>query len=160
MTSHGPRTDNIHADIVRRIAAARYPFPDQTDWPESYRTLTNAGEQTRGVETTAGTLYPEIVIVDSDTGTVAEIGVVVSDISPEMAQPWRQLAALTKMHPGSGAPHFFIYVPEGQEAEALRVLQVEQVPFGGLRTYLLDASGALQVTPVITPVDPKDHRPT
>jgi hypothetical protein len=153
-------SDDAHADIVRRIAATRFPFPDQTDWPSTYRTMTNAGQQRHGVETPSGMLFPDIVILDDATQTVAEIGIVVTDLTTVKIEPWQHLASLAKRHPHSAAPHFFIYVPEGLEGEAVRLLEQHDIPFGGLRTFALDSGETLRVEPVDTPVDPKDHRRT
>lgn len=154
-------TPTVHDEIVRTIAALRYPFPVQTDWPASYVTLTNTDVEARGVSVEGGnTLYPDIVIVDANTNSVAEIGEVEVEIDATMAVKWRLFASFTKVHPESGAPHFFIYVPEGLEEDANAVLAEFDVPCGGLRTFALSDSGALRVTPVTTTVDPKDHRAT
>jgi hypothetical protein len=153
-------SDEIHDSIVRGIAASRYPFPDQTDWPPTYLTLTNEMEATRGIETEHGVRYPDIVIVDSATGDIAEIGEVEVEVGEHMVEKWRLYADNTRSHSTSGAPHFFIYVPEGLQDEALRILSEHGVPFGGVRSYLIDINDELRVNPIATPVDPKDHRPT
>ncbi|HUG15945.1 MAG TPA: hypothetical protein VMM78_13120 [Thermomicrobiales bacterium] len=152
-------TPPVHDDVVRQIAALRYPFPDQTDWPLSFRTLTNVDGEVRGVSANGSLLYPDIVIVDSDNGSVVEIGEVEVEIDATMVVKWRLYASHSRTHPESHAPHFFIYVPEGLETDAISLLTTYAVPHGGLRTFRLD-DDQLRVTPVTTAVDPKDHRPT
>lgn len=153
-------TPPVHDDVVRAIAVLRFPFPDQTDWPNSYRTLTNVDGQQRGVSANGNVMYPDIVIVDARTDAVVEIGEVEVEIDETMVVKWRLYASNTKVHSESGAPHFFIYVPEGLENSALDALMRYAVPYGGLRTFAFDDVGQLRVTPVTTTVDPKDHRAT
>jgi hypothetical protein len=153
-------TPTVHDEAVRRIAALRYPFPDQTDWPDSYRTLTNVDGEQRGVSANGNTLYPDIVIVDSRTDCIVEIGEVEVEIDDTMAVKWRLFASVTKLHSDSNVPHFFIYVPEGLEVDASSVLSRYEVPCGGLRTFTIGGDDDLRVLPVTTAVDPKDHRPT
>jgi hypothetical protein len=153
-------TPPVHDEVVNAIAALRFPFPDQTDWPDTYQTLTNVGSQRRGVSANGNMLYPDIVIVDARTDEVVEIGEVEVEIDETMVVKWRLFASNTRTHPESNAPHFFIYVPEGHEDSALATLSRYSVPCGGLRTFGFDESGQLWIRPVTTTVDPKDHRET
>jgi hypothetical protein len=153
------QTSPEHHDlVVATIAQTRYPFPDQTDWPASFQTIANAPQQLRSVTTATGTSFPDIVIVDADTDQVAELGEVEVEIGEHHVDKWREYAALTRFHPGSGAPHFFIYVPDGLATETMALLREHDVPFGGLRTWAIDEDGRVAVHPIVTPVDAKDHR--
>jgi hypothetical protein len=154
-----PGVSGAHHDaVVEQIAQSRYPFPDQTDWPESYDTVTNAPVRQRSVMTDAGEAYPDIVIVDRTTDEVVELGEVEVEVSEEDVEKWRAYAALTKVHATTGAPHFFIYVPDGLATETLRLLQTHDVPYGGLRTWEVTDTGLVRIVPIVTPVDAKDHR--
>ncbi len=53
-----------HDRAVRYIAASRFPFPAQLDWPPDYVTLTNQSARRRGVPGRGGTDYPDIVVID------------------------------------------------------------------------------------------------
>lgn len=147
-----------HDNVVATIAQTRFPFPDQTDWPTSYVTHTNAPERQRAVMLSSGESFPDIVIIDSNTDQVAELGEVEVEITEQLVAKWRELAALTKLHSTSGVPHFFIYVPEGMATDTLRLLREHDVPFGGLRTWEITYDGLVAIIPIITPVDAKDHR--
>lgn len=156
--SISPISPEHHDTVVVTIAQTRFPFPDQTDWPASYQTITNAPEQRRSVTTATGTSFPDIVIVDSDTDVVAELGEVEVEVGEHHISKWRDYAALTKLHPASGSPHFFIYVPDGLATETLALLRTHDVPYGGLRTWAIDEDGRVAIHPITTPVDSKDHR--
>ena len=147
-----------HDAVVEQIARTRYPFPDQTDWPETYDTVTNAPQRQRAVNTTSGDAYPDIVIVDRTTDQVVELGEVEVETGEHHVAKWLAYAALTKTHATSGAPHFFIYVPDGIATETLRLLKEHEVPYGGVRTWEITDNGLIRVLPIVTPVDAKDHR--
>jgi hypothetical protein len=147
-----------HDAVVVNITQTRYPFPDQTDWPASYVTIANVPARQRAVMTTSGEQYPDIVILDSTTDQVAELGEVEVETGAHLVDKWREYAALCRVHPESGAPHFFLYVPEGMATETLGLLREHEVPFGGVRTWEINREGRVAVIPIITPVDSKDHR--
>ena len=65
---------NENARVTRWIAANRFPFPDQTDWPAAYVTITNESGPIRGVAVGDGMSFPDIVIVDGISQDIAEIG--------------------------------------------------------------------------------------
>jgi hypothetical protein len=153
---HKPGADT-HDNVVRWVAANRYPFPDQTDWPASYRTITNETERHRGIPTDEGIRYPDIVIVDSNTGQVVEIGEVEVETGEHLVEKWAFYASICKEHPASGRRHFFVYVPEGLEGQTQQLLDAAGIPYGGIRTWNPHHS-EMHITPIVTPVDRKDHR--
>jgi len=156
--SVSPIAPEYHDAVVDLIAKTRYPFPDQTDWATSYVTITNTPTPQRSVMSAQGEAFPDIVIVDADTGQVAELGEVEVEVGAHLVSKWREYAAMTKMHADSGAPHFFIYVPDGMATETLALLREHDVPFGGLRIWSIDVDGLVSIHPIVTPVDAKDHR--
>jgi hypothetical protein len=145
-----------HDRIVRFVAARRFPFPGQTDWPADNVTLVNAGERRRGIATPAGTHYPDIVVV-STAGDVREVAEVETEVTPEAAERWAWGSAASDTKTRSGARHFFVYVPAGCDAEARRLLEARRISFAGLRTWEVDGAGAIRIVPVVTPGDAKDH---
>jgi hypothetical protein len=151
--------DNLHNRVVRQVAATRFPFPDQADWPQTFATLTNETTQQRGIPGPNGTsIYPDIVIVDSATDRVAEIGEVETDVDDDCLEQWRFGAEASRTHPVSGVRHFFVYVPAGQEERARDLLERGDVLYGGVRAWDVDADGEIRIVPFVTPVDQKDHR--
>ncbi len=52
---------------------------------------------------------------------------------------------------------FFLYVPEGKEETALRLLEGSGVEYDGLRTWAVK-DGSLVITPIKTHDTVKDHR--
>jgi hypothetical protein len=157
MSEHPFDPDDVHDRVVRFIAATRYPFPDQTDWPASYVTLTNDEHQQRGIATDAGMAFPDIVIVDAEADRIAEIGEVETGVDPDFTRKWALYASVCKPS-STGARSFFIYVPRGYGQDALRVLEESGVSYAGLRTYHIEPDGEIRITPIATPGDAKDHR--
>jgi len=144
------------AAVVAYVAATRYPFPNQADWPADYQTIINLPERRQPVETSAGILYPEIVILDGE-GRVREGGVVVSSVEATMAKEWAALAPVFDNRTETGVQHFFVYVPEGEEDAARELLRDNNISYAGLRTYRLDGETVV-ITAVETPAGSKDHR--
>ena len=68
---------------------------------------------------------------------------------------WRLLSERTGI--GRRTKKFFLYVPDGKEAEAERLLEENRISYAGLRTWAIK-DGSLVVTPIKTPDGPKDHR--
>ena len=143
--------------VVRIIAATRFPFVDQTDWGEDYITITNdGGKRIRGVMGPDGPIYPSIVITRANT-EIQEIGEVETEdtVTEARVPEWRLMSEAAGM--GRRTRKFFLYVPEGKEGTAERLLEDSSVEYAGLRTWAV-RDGGLVVTPVKTPDDPKDHR--
>ncbi len=148
--------EKIKRRVTRIIAATRFPFVDQEDWPDDYVTITNDSEGRWGIEAPWGAVYPSIVIVDEE-GRMREVGEVETQGTVTEAQvaKWRLLSERTGM--GRRTKKFFLYVPEGKEREAERLLEENGISYAGLRTWAIKG-GDLVVTPIKTPDEPKDHR--
>jgi hypothetical protein len=143
--------------VIRIIAATRFPFVDQTDWGEDYVTITNeSGKKIRGVSGPMGYVYPSIVITKGNTD-IQEIGEVETEDTVTEAQvpKWRLLSEKTGM--GRRVKKFFLYVSEGKEETALRLLEGNGVEYDGLRTWAVK-DGSLVITPIKTHGTVKDHR--
>ena len=149
--------DELKDRVIRIIAATRFPFVDQTDWGKGYVTITNeGGKRVRGIMGPDGPIYPSIVITKANTD-IQEIGEVETEDTVNGAQvpKWKLLSEAAGM--GRRTRKFFLYVPEGLEGAAERLLEENGVEYAGLRTWAV-RDGGLVVTPVNTPDDPKDHR--
>lgn len=143
--------------VIRIIAATRFPFVDQKDWGLDYVTITNDdGKRIRGIAGPMGYVYPSIVVTRANT-EIQEIGEVETDATVAEAQvpKWRLMSEAAGM--GRRTKKFFLYVPEGKEGIAERLLEENGIEYAGLRTWAV-RDGGLVVTPVKTPDDPKDHR--
>lgn len=143
--------------VIRIIAATRFPFVDQTDWGEDYVTITNEdGKKIRGISGPMGYVYPSIVITKANTD-IQEIGEVETEDTVTEAQvpKWRLMSKKTGM--GRRVKKFFLYVPEGKEETALRLLEGNGVEYDGLRTWAVK-DGSLVITPIKTHDTVKDHR--
>ena len=79
--------------IARIIAATRFPFVDQENWPKDRQTIVNDEVKRYAISTSIGILYPNIVIAHSD-GSIREIGVVETSesVSEESLPRWRALS--------------------------------------------------------------------
>ena len=152
-------TSNVerHDLAVRQIAANRFPFPDQQDWPSDYITLTNQSVKRRGVPGPNGTDYPDIVVING-RGELREIGEIELDVAEVYADRWAHASAACDDNTTSGVQHFFVYVPPGSEAEAIRLLEAHQISYAGVRTWALSSDRAVTIDPIVTNGDPKDHR--
>jgi len=143
--------------VIRIIAATRFPFVDQTDWGEDYVTITNeGGKKIMGVSGPMGYVYPSIVITKGNTD-IQEIGEVETEDTVTEAQvpKWRLMSEKTGM--GMRVKKFFLYVPEGKEETALRLLEGASVEYDGLRTWKVK-DGSLIITPIKTHDTLKDNR--
>lgn len=152
-----PSKEELRDRVIRIIAATRFPFVDQTDWGEGYVTITNeGGRRVRGVMGQDGPVYPGIVITKENT-CIQEIGEVETDdtVAEDQVPKWRLLSERAGM--GRRTRKFFLYVPEGKEGIAERLLEENGIEYAGLRTWAV-RDGSLVITPVKTPDDPKDHR--
>ncbi len=151
-------SSDVHDNVVRCVAQNRFPFPDQTDWPAEYVTITNETERQRGIEDGGSTYHPDIVIVDLRTDQVVEIGEVEVETGDHLIDKWRTFAEHSRQHPTSGSRHFFVYVPDGMESKTQLLLEQHHIPYGGVRAYTVSNIGDVAIVPIATPVDPKDHR--
>jgi hypothetical protein len=142
--------------IIRIIAATRFPFVDQEDWGEGYITIVNDEMKRSGIETETEIIYPSIIITLAD-GRTQEIGEVETEDSVNVANvpKWR----LFSDSAGNGryVKKFFLYVPEGVEEKAVKLLENNNIEFSGVRTYAVK-NGNLVVTPIKSNDGPHDHR--
>ena len=149
--------EELRDRVIRIIAATRFPFVDQTDWGEDYVTITNeGGKKIRGISGPMGYVYPSIVITKGNTD-IQELGEVeTEDTVTEVQVPkWRLMSEKTGM--GRRVKKFFLYVPEGKEETALRLLEGNGVEYDGLRTWTVK-DGGLVIIPIKTHDTVKDHR--
>jgi hypothetical protein len=146
-----------HDRAVRFIAASRFPFPGQTDWPLDNLTLTNETERKQGIAGPAGTHYPDIVIV-SKAGQIREVAEIEIEVGPARARIWAASSAASDNGTKTGVKHFFVYVPPGEEQNAIALLDGNQISYAGVRTWSVDAAGRIRIVPVVTTGDPKDHQ--
>ena len=143
--------------IARIIAATRFPFVDQEDWDESRITIVN-DYRTRAwaLSTPGGDLYPSIVVLNGD-GSIRECGEVetAATFKWETVEKWAAMSRHTGM--GEKFKKLFLYVPEGSEKEAERLLDDAKIEYAGLRTWAIKG-GNLVLKPIRTPDMAKDHR--
>jgi hypothetical protein len=142
--------------IIRIIAATRYPFVDQEDWGEGYITIVNDEMKRKGIETGTEIVYPSIVITHAD-GRIQEIGEVENEDSVNVANvpKWRLFS--DSAGKGRFVKKFFLYVPEGVEEKAVKLLENNNIEFSGVRVYALN-NGNLVITPIKSNDGPHDHR--
>jgi hypothetical protein len=148
---------STHDSVVQHIARTRFPFPGQTTWPEGYVTITNAPEKTKPIETTLGTHYPDIHIVDR-TGRTREIGEVEMEVDETRLPLLKAASEATDNDTPTKVRHFFVYVPAGQEAAAQAMLEKAGISYAGVRGFTVDGAGTVSVVPFVTKGDPYDHQ--
>jgi hypothetical protein len=148
--------ETIRNRIIRIIAATRFPFVDQEDWGEGYITIINDEVKRRGIETGTEIIYPSIVITQSD-GRIQEIGEVETekDVNVANVPKWRLFS--DSAGKGRFVKKFFLYVPEGAEEKAVKLLENNNIEFSGVRTYAVK-NGNLIITPIKSNDGPHDHR--
>ena len=142
--------------IARIIAATRFPFLDQEDWGEGFITIVNDEIKVRGIETDEGTIYPSIVILRSDR-EIQEIGEVEMEdgVKVENVPKWRLFSENTKV--SRFVKKFFLYVPEGFEEKAMKLLENNNIEYAGLRSWEI-VKGNLLLVPVKSTDGSHDHR--
>jgi hypothetical protein len=147
---------NDHDRVTRWIAANRFPFPDQTDWPAAYVTITNESGPVRGIAVGDETHYPDILIVDGASQRIAEIGEVESGIPDDAVEKWSACSSACTQS-NTGARSFFVYTPPEICDEAQRILESNRISYAGVRGFVVDGETVV-ITPVVTRGDAKDHR--
>ena len=144
--------------VARIIAATRFPFVDQENWPEDAKTIVNDETKRFGVKWGEGVEYPSIVILKGD-GSVREFGSVESaeSITDDSVARWRMLSDCAPR--GHKYKKLFLYVPQGCEEKTLKLLEQNDIDYDGIRGYsVLD--GGLRITPFKTLNDEYDHQVT
>lgn len=150
---------SIHDRVARYIAETRFPFPDQTDWPEDYQTVVNAGNPQAAVKVKEHLHYPDIVVVDGQ-GVVREIGEVEMQLRPEFVPRLTIASMAAPMIPGADVRHFFLYVPAEHAEHAAEFVESYRLSLAGLRTFEIDDDDVIHIRPVETRGHAKDHRET
>jgi hypothetical protein len=148
---------DLHDRVARHIARTRFPFPDQTDWPETYQTIVNAGNPVFGVVIDGETAFPDIVIAD-ETNSLRELGEVETDVSPSLVDKWTGYSKALPFNERDNCYSFFLYVPEGRQEHAVALLEGNGIPYAGVRSYRIEPDGSVRVLPFKTPGAAKDHR--
>lgn len=146
-----------HDAVVAHVAATRFPFPGQTTWPDDYITLTNAPKKQRSVPTPEAEYFPDIVIVDGN-GKTREIGDVEVTLDPTKLPLWRAASAAGDYLADYGTRIFFLYVPQGLEEAAQKLLDDNDIPYCGVRAYVADDEGKISILPFVTRGNPYDHQ--
>ena len=149
--------ESEHDHVAAHVAATRFPFPGQADWPADYRTVVNAPTPREAIPGPDGPLYPDIVVLDG-SARVREVGEVETEVGPACVARWAACAAAADDRTETGVRHFFLYVPAGLESAARALLEQGGVSYAGLRVYRVGTDGRIAIVPVVTPGGPKDHR--
>lgn len=147
----------LHDRVARHIAGTRFPFPDQTDWPATYRTIVNAGSPSYGVNIDGKTVFPDIVIVD-ETNALCEMGEIETSVSPDQVAKWAGMSRSLPFNEQDRCYSLFVYVPEGLQERATALLETNDIPYAGVRSYRVESDGSVRVVPFKTPGAAKDHR--
>jgi hypothetical protein len=144
--------------VARIIAATRFPFVDQENWPTEARTIVNDETRRFGVKWEDGVEYPSIVVLNGDGG-IREFGSVeiADSINEESVPRWRMLSDCAPR--GRIYKKLFLYVPEGFEEKTLKLLEMNDVEYDGIRGYSVK-DGGLRITPYRTLNDEYDHQVT
>jgi hypothetical protein len=144
--------------ISRIIAATRFPFVDQENWPDGRITIVNDETKKFGIKWEKGILYPNIVVLDCD-GSVREFGLVEpkEEINEESIPKWRTMSEVAPF--GRKFKKLFFYVPKGYEDALIHLLDENKIEFDGIRGYKIE-SGSLKIIPFITKNDEYDHQIT
>lgn len=144
--------------IARIIAATRFPFVDQENWPKDRQTIVNDEVKRYAISTSIGILYPNIVITHPD-GSIREIGVVetLESVSEESLPRWRALSEAAPY--GREFKKLFLYVPSGNLDKIKGLLEGNGIDYDGIRCYAVKRQ-SLKITPFITRNDEYDHTVT
>ena len=145
-----------HDTVVRYIAANRFPFPDQTDWPQGYTTIANAGARKHGIPGPDGTHWPDIVILN-ENGEPCRLGEVEESVDAAAIARWKLCSQTADTMNETGVRNLFVYVPKGIGPQALKALDDNAISFAGLREYEAD-EGTIRILPFLTRGDRYDHR--
>ena len=144
--------------VTRAIASTRFPFIDQDDWDMTWQVYTNDHmENQLIIEIDENESYTPSIVSTFENGDLRVICEVETDdtVNEEQVPRWRKLSELAGVT--YKLKKFFLYVPEGREELAQRLLEENEIEYAGLRTWAV-RDGNLVITPITTPDEEKDHR--
>ncbi len=152
-------TEETMRRVGRIIAATRFPFIDQEDWDTTWGVYTNDYMEEQLIIEVGEKRYTPSIVSTFENGDLRVICEVESEenVSEDQVSKWRALSDLSGV--AYKLKKFFIYVPEGKESEAQRLLEENDIEYAGLRTWAV-RDGSLVIKPVTTPDEDKDHRVT
>ena len=145
--------------VGRIIAATRFPFIDQEDWDMAWGVYTNDHLEEQLIMEVGDERFTPAIVSTFENGDLRVICEVESEETVDEAQlpKWRALSKLAGVT--YKLKKFFLYVPEGKESDAQRLLEDNSIEYAGLRTWAV-RDGSLVIKPVTTPDEEKDHRVT
>ncbi|MCK5669949.1 hypothetical protein KAI10_01075 [Candidatus Bathyarchaeota archaeon] len=145
--------------VGRIIAATRFPFIDQEDWDTAWGVYTNDHLEEQLIIEVGDERFTPAIVSTFENGDLRVICEVESEETVGEAQlpKWRALSELAGVT--YKLKKFFLYVPEGKESDAQRLLEDNSIEYAGLRTWAV-RDGSLVIKPVTTPDEEKDHRVT
>ncbi len=144
--------------VTRIIAATRFPFIDQDDWDMTWQVYTNDHmEEQLIIEIDENEKYTPSLVSTFENGDLRVICEVETEetVNKDQVQRWSKLSELAGVT--YKLKKFFLYVPEGVEGLAQRLLEDNDIEYAGLRTWAV-TNGKLMITPIVTPDEEKDHR--
>ncbi|WP_102960828.1 hypothetical protein [Mangrovicella endophytica] len=143
--------------VIEFVAANRFPFPGQTDWPKGYSTLCNGQERRASIALpSGGEHWPDIVILD-ENGVPCRLGEVDDVVDTTAIERWKLCSNAADTINETGVRNLFVYVPMGKGAEALAALDAHAISFAGVREYEIEGP-SVRVTPYVTRGDRYDHQ--
>lgn len=145
-----------HERVVHFVAANRFPFPGQSDWPKGYRTLTNGNERRHPIAGPDGPHWPDIVILN-EKGEPCRLGEVEDKVDDGAIARWKLCSSTADSMNETGVKNLFVYVRKGLAPEALSALDRNAISFAGLREYEVKGDD-VKVTPCLTRGDRYDHQ--
>lgn len=145
--------------VGRIIAATRFPFIDQDDWDLTWGVYTNDYMEEQLIIEAGDKRYTPSIVSTFGNGDLRVICEVEHEegVNEANVPKWKALSELAGVT--YKLKKFFLYVPEGSEDNAQRLLEDNGVEYAGLRTWAV-VNGSLKIAPVTTPDEEKDHRET
>lgn len=144
--------------VTRIIAATRFPFIDQDDWDMTWGVYTNDYmENQLIIEVGEDEKFTPSIVSTFGNGDLRVICEVETEdtVNKDQVPRWSKLSELAGVT--YKLKKFFLYVPEGVEDQAQKLLEENDIEYAGLRTWAVK-DGQLLITPIVTPDEEKDHR--
>ena len=152
-------TEETLRRVGRTIAVTRFPFIDQEDWDVAWGVYTNDYLEDQLIIEVGEERYTPSIVSTFENGDLRVICEVESQetVNIDQVSKWRALSDLAGVT--YKLKKFFLYVPEGKESDAQRLLEDNGIEYAGLRTWMV-RDGSLVIKPITTPDEDKDHRVT